>query len=202
LIADTVRSHPRPGSNSLGAITHVLCAEGHDASEDGTGRGVPLVARALTKNGCLDGESETFVACDLQQATSPDHRGSPTPVAPSLSGQMRVCAFNARQDPDVSGEIAAQIGAKDTGHAIAWNLRGRDGGSLPEVGDVNLRASSGGSSRSYVGIRRLTPRECERLQGFPDDYTNIPGASDSARYRALGNSMAVTVMRWIGKRIS
>ena len=46
-------------------------------------------------------------------------------------------------------------------------------------------------------IRRLTPLECERLQGFPDDWTNIPGASDSARYRALGNSvyLIMVVMR-------
>lgn len=50
-------------------------------------------------------------------------------------------------------------------------------------------------------IRRLTPLEWERLQGFPDYYTDIPGATDSPRYQALGNSMAVPVMRWIGKRI-
>jgi DNA (cytosine-5)-methyltransferase 1 len=50
-------------------------------------------------------------------------------------------------------------------------------------------------------VRRLTPTECERLQGFPDNYTNIPGASDTTRYKALGNSMAVPVMAWIGKRI-
>ena len=52
-----------------------------------------------------------------------------------------------------------------------------------------------------MSVRRLTPRECERLQGFPDDYTLIPGASNSARYKALGNSMAVPVMHWIGKQI-
>ena len=54
-------------------------------------------------------------------------------------------------------------------------------------------------------VRRLTPRECERLQGFPDDYTLIPyrgkPAADSPRYKAMGNSMAVPVMRWIGQRI-
>lgn len=50
-------------------------------------------------------------------------------------------------------------------------------------------------------VRRLMPIECERLQGFRDDFTNIPGASDSARYKALGNSMAVPVMKWIGERI-
>ncbi len=50
-------------------------------------------------------------------------------------------------------------------------------------------------------LRRLTPVECERLQGFPDGYTAIPGFTDGARYRAIGNSMAVPVMRWIGQRI-
>jgi DNA (cytosine-5)-methyltransferase 1 len=59
--------------------------------------------------------------------------------------------------------------------------------------------------QSPVVIRRLTPRECERLQGFPDDYTLIPyqgkPASDSVRYHAIGNSWAVPVVRWIGKRI-
>jgi DNA (cytosine-5)-methyltransferase 1 len=55
-------------------------------------------------------------------------------------------------------------------------------------------------------VRRLTPRECERLQGFPDDYTLIPHrnkqSADGPRYKALGNSMAVPVMRWIGERIA
>jgi DNA (cytosine-5)-methyltransferase 1 len=49
--------------------------------------------------------------------------------------------------------------------------------------------------------RRLTPVECERLQGFPDNWTNIPGAKDGPRYKAIGNSMAVPVMKWIGSRI-
>jgi hypothetical protein len=56
-----------------------------------------------------------------------------------------------------------------------------------------------------MSVRRLTPRECERLQGFPDDYTLIPvrgkPAADGPRYKALGNSMAVPVMAWIGRRI-
>ena len=53
-----------------------------------------------------------------------------------------------------------------------------------------------------TGVRRLTPRECERLQGFPDDFTLLPGRSaDGPRYKAIGNSKAVPVVRWIGKRI-
>ena len=50
-----------------------------------------------------------------------------------------------------------------------------------------------------TGVRRLTPVECERLQGFPDGWTD--GQSDTARYRQLGNAVAVPVARWIGKRI-
>ena len=50
-------------------------------------------------------------------------------------------------------------------------------------------------------VRRLTPQECERLQGMPDDHTAIPGAADGPRYKAIGNSKAVPVVRWIGKRI-
>jgi DNA (cytosine-5)-methyltransferase 1 len=57
--------------------------------------------------------------------------------------------------------------------------------------------------RHHVLVRKLTPTECERLQGFPDGYTNItPNTPDGSRYVALGNSMAVPVMRWIGKRIA
>jgi DNA (cytosine-5)-methyltransferase 1 len=54
-----------------------------------------------------------------------------------------------------------------------------------------------------MAVRRLTPTECERLQGFPDGYTDImPETPDGPRYKALGNSMAVPVMRWIGSRIA
>lgn len=51
-------------------------------------------------------------------------------------------------------------------------------------------------------IRRLTPLECERLQGFPDGWTDIPGASDSARYKALGNSVAIPCVEFIISRIA
>jgi DNA (cytosine-5)-methyltransferase 1 len=80
------------------------------------------------------------------------------------------------------------------------------------TGDVAATMGTRGSSVNASGptvlasaVRRLTPRECERLQGFPDDYTLIPWrngmASDGPRYKALGNSMAVPCMAWIGRRI-
>jgi DNA (cytosine-5)-methyltransferase 1 len=72
-----------------------------------------------------------------------------------------------------------------------------------------LAANAGMKQTSYIrqasAVRRLTPTECERLQGFPDNYSLIPyrgkPAADGPRYKALGNSMAVPVMRWIGERI-
>ena len=73
----------------------------------------------------------------------------------------------------------------------------------------NIDNSSTTVVQHAMQVRRLTPRECERLQGFPDDYTLIPWRKkpasecpDGPRYKALGNSMAVPVMRWIGKRIA
>ena len=51
-------------------------------------------------------------------------------------------------------------------------------------------------------IRRLTPLECERLQGFPDGWTEIPGASDSARYKALGNSVAIPCVTFVLRGIA
>lgn len=140
-------------------------------------------------------------------------RGDSHAKTPSMdaAGVMRL------RDPGLGigedGDPADTLQAAGPG-AIAFALRGRDGGAMPEIeGDGDrigaLRAASGGSSRDYVAasaVRRLTPRECERLQGFPDDYTLIPyrkgQAADGPRYKALGNSMAVPVMRWIGQRIA
>ena len=75
-----------------------------------------------------------------------------------------------------------------------------------------LRREAGGAGacvQQSMQVRRLTPRECERLQGFPDDYTLIPWCKkpasecpDGPRYKALGNSLAVPVVRWIGERIN
>jgi len=144
------------------------------------------------------------------------------------------------------GEVAStmrSMGRADShqnggGHlAVAVALRGREGGGTAEMGDdcANaLRASQGGGDKPHVltamQVRRLTPRECERLQGFPDDYTLVPERShylrvvsttaqrqrglirvryiercfftaDGPRYKALGNSMATPVIAWIGRQI-
>ena len=123
-------------------------------------------------------------------------------------------AFNSREDPEVTGDRAGPLTCgTPQAQAVAFDMRGRDGGAQLEGphDTANMRAASGGSSRSYIAepwrVRRLMPVECERLQGFPDGYTDIPWrgkdhAPDGRRYKALGNSMAVNAMRWIGDRIA
>lgn len=126
-------------------------------------------------------------------------------------------------DFELGGGLIAEVAQI----AIAINLRGRAGGSQMEVDDLaSLRAAVGGSSRSYVqsatgspaesdqrecrAVRRLTPVECERLQGFPDGYTLVeyPTANpkgrmmaDGPRYKMLGNSWAVPLFAAIGQRL-
>lgn len=102
---------------------------------------------------------------------------------------------------------------------LAFTERGRTKGRtleyLEEQAYCLTNPGSGGRTHSrqimtpQLQVRRLTPRECERLQGFPDDYTAIPyrgkpaaDCPDGPRYKALGNSMAVPVVRWIGERIA
>lgn len=85
---------------------------------------------------------------------------------------------------------------------------GTGGGNLPLVEEFIQRYESGEIKIVSARVRRLLPIECERLMGFPEDYTKIPyrgkpqeNCPDSPRYRACGNSMCVNVMRWIGMRI-
>jgi DNA (cytosine-5)-methyltransferase 1 len=68
--------------------------------------------------------------------------------------------------------------------------------------DMGGPTHSGPKVMQQMRVRRLTPMECERLQGFADNYTHTPTSSDTTRYKALGNSMAVSVMKWIGQRIN
>jgi DNA (cytosine-5)-methyltransferase 1 len=90
---------------------------------------------------------------------------------------------------------------------IAFNVNARPDEMKfeDEISGTLTRSQSPGVMQN-MAVRRLTPTECERLQGFPDNYTNIPwrgkpDSPDAPRYKAMGNSMAVPVMAWIGKRI-
>jgi DNA (cytosine-5)-methyltransferase 1 len=85
--------------------------------------------------------------------------------------------------------------------AFGWQNSASQGMSVDTISPT-LDTSKTPATMQNMAVRRLTPVECERLQGFPDNYTNIPKAADGNRYKALGNSMAVPVMRWIGERIN
>jgi DNA (cytosine-5)-methyltransferase 1 len=161
-------------------IAHTLRGEGFDASEDGTGRGTPIVA---------------------------------------------AFAENSRAELRLEGGDGQRTGALSTGGgkpgqgvpmiAQSVALRGREGGATAELGDEvagTLRASQGGGDKPHAlidtSVRRLTPVECERLQGFPDNHTQIPwrkklpeNCPDGPRYKAIGNSKAVPVVQWIGGRL-
>jgi DNA (cytosine-5)-methyltransferase 1 len=98
--------------------------------------------------------------------------------------------------------------------ALAFQPRyARNGRGAPDTVAASLTAQPGSTGKGdsaqcvaiEMGVRRLTPRECERLQGFPDDFTLVPYrgalAKDGPRYRVLGNAMPVGPVRWIGQRI-
>jgi DNA (cytosine-5)-methyltransferase 1 len=114
---------------------------------------------------------------------------------------------------DVGDVRATDVVAQPYTLAIPGRGDGRDLEARNDGTSNALLTPNGGRDGLGVGavatamqVRRLTPVECERLQGFPDNYTNIPWrkkpeSPDGPRYKALGNSMAVPVMRWIGQRI-
>lgn len=86
------------------------------------------------------------------------------------------------------------------GYPIAYKIRGgKEGGGKGFLGSEKTPFSLTGFNDQYLGVRRLTPVECERLQGFPDGWTD--GQADTARYKQLGNAVAVPCAEWIARRI-
>ena len=189
--AGALRENPASGPDGVGvqsdlaytlearsevqAVTHALRAEGFDASEDGTRRGTPLVPMAYRTSGNCGAWATGETTDALTTATDPNHH---------------VLAFSSK---DYGNDAAEQVSP---------TLR-----AMPHDGS---HANGGGQMAvaTPCAVRRLTPTECERLQGFPDGWTAIPwrnkdadACPDGPRYKALGNSMAVNVMRWIGQRI-
>ena len=104
-------------------------------------------------------------------------------------------------------EMGSEL-TRDKGPAAIYSVSSASDPACHQEFTLGIANQSSGISAitSPTGIRRLTPLECERLQGFPDYYTSIPyrgkPAFDAPRYRALGNSMAVNVMAWVGQRIA
>lgn len=186
-------------------VVHTLRAE-YDGSEDGTGRGTPIVPILEVGKGTSsrgDGPNGTGI-------------GKPgDPMYTLQAGAQHAIAFGSKDSGlDASFDVSPTFrsGGHNGSHAnagvppaIAFT-QNQMGDVCPAMG-TNQNATGRNTPKVKTGmqVRRLTPRECERLQGFPDDYTKIPfrggQASDGPRYKALGNSMAVPVMRWIGKRI-
>jgi hypothetical protein len=127
-----------------------------------------------------------------------------------LKDDIHVTDAHISKTIDASGSNPAM---HQGGAAIVQPV-GVDSYNLCETGNLTqtLKSPQGGVTESIgavrvgMAVRRLTPMECERLQGFPDGYTNIPWrkadeSPDGPRYKALGNSWAVPVVAWIGKRI-
>ncbi len=170
-------------------------------SSDGDGDGAPLLAVAHSlRAGGFD--------------ASEDGTGRGTPLVP-ISFQHNASGANFHADHGITGTLKAHGGGGGNAPAVAFDLRGREGGAMPEGAHdtANIRAADGGSSRSYVAqpwaVRRLTPEECEALQGFPRGFTRIPyrgkpadKCPDGPRYKALGNSWAVNCVDWIAERIA
>lgn len=175
-------------------VTHALRGDGFDASEDGTGRGTPILAGTLNANisggGFGSDPSEIFVPIAFSAKDYGADSGSTSPTIRAMT--------HDRSHANAGGQVAVCVQEGQTGvreYETAGTIRSDAPGS-----------QTGGSLiRNRMAVRRLTPRECERLQGFPDDYTLVPYrgglAADGPRYRAIGNSMAVPVMRWIGQRM-
>lgn len=241
-------------------VTHALTTRCSTATEDGTGRGAPLVPScvevadtlAVGDNRTTGVESEVVaVAIDTYNQTESDVTSTIRVSAgmegiPATYGPPVAFAQNTRDevrliggDGQITGALAAQPGMKQTTYVagVARSLTARHDGSPCDDRGPNIVATpintqlglrgpdSANSSREGIGIgepgdpaytlqsahshavatsaavRRLTPRECERLQGFPDDWTAIniknKPAADAPRYKALGNSMAVPVMKYI-----
>ena len=157
-------------------VAHALRADGFDASEDGTGRGTPLMP----------------VCFDETQITSAENRCQPRPGDPchplTSGARPPTIAFSAKDyGADAMDDCSPTLraGGFTESHANA--------GIMPAV-------------LTQWRVRRLTPIECERLQGFPDGYTDVPygrrnWTPDGPRYKALGNSFPVNVVRWLGTRI-
>ena len=232
-IADGPQGGVGPGveqSNGLstvcatGETTHSLTAS-HRGSEDGTGRGTPIVIDRAAFNQGVNaqyephiGESETM---DTLVSKGPHAVG--VPVAFQPGNLMR----RAVSDPSTEVSPTVKCDTGDQPPHVAYPVVPLDGMNLLSrlgkcgedhstqnftPGDPSFTLRQGGVQHGVLtpmAVRRLTPEECEALQGFPKGYSRIPWKGkpaeecpDGPRYKACGNSMAVPVMRWVGERIA
>lgn len=188
------------------------------------------VATACTAHGIrLDFDTETFAVHGTQD---PDTNCELAHTLGRNNGQENACiAFSYKDNGVMRRRIYRQRFAQETTikampiaasgqpPAIAFAFKAGQGAKAGGIGyaeeqSPTLTSASSGTNLAPavmhgVAVRRLTPIECERLQGFPDNHTLIgwrgkdaPECPDGPRYKAIGNSMAVPVMRWIGERIA
>jgi len=184
---------------------------------------LPPVSHCLNAGGMgrIDYESETFIPMtggvfDVAHAlrgegfdASEDGTGRGTPIAP--------VAFTTEQTPKANANCALTItkqsptgGGQIQSVAIPLAFRIAGDGAAYQEGSIAAPLTTGTDQNASAiatpwAVRRLTPRECERLQGFPDDYTLLPGLAkpqaDGPRYKQLGNSWAINCIDWIAERI-
>jgi DNA (cytosine-5)-methyltransferase 1 len=201
---ESLSGHPAPrreaGKGTPADVAPGLVASGRGVERTGESRGQDAVVAVTDVSLCLnaggmgrqDYETETLVAHALRGEgfdASEDGTGRGTPLVPEVAGTMKAMK-------ESGGSSRSYVAAVDVYNQTL-------GGEV--AGTVTAETTSGPKVLDGWAVRRLTPRECERLQGFPDDYTLVEyrgkPAADGPRYKALGNSMAVNVMRWIGTRI-
>jgi DNA (cytosine-5)-methyltransferase 1 len=168
------------------------------------------VAAPIAFSGCDDG-------MDSQINVTPTMR-----IAGNAQGNLAVAVGTDLYNGAITGDVAATMStagstSSKTGPTVMQAVGAFKPGQSAQAHSIGyesemaptLEAGSGGNNKPAVhvgmAVRRLTPVECERLQGFPDSYTDIKSKNkptpDGPRYKALGNSMAVPVMAWIGQRI-
>jgi DNA (cytosine-5)-methyltransferase 1 len=222
-VAETLiaSDHKGPGHNRDHNFIAQPITFGAQMSEPQTD--VDLVQTLQANNPMAVAQPVAFTRCDNGQDAAVD-------VTPTMRCGSNYSAHLAVAQPvalgtdcyngAITGEVAATIGTPGSsvnasGPTVMQavdvkQVQWASGGG--QVENDTAQALRAGAEYNYqfarvaMQVRRLTPVECERLQGFPDGYTNIPWrkkdeAPDGPRYKALGNSMAVPVMRWIGKRI-
>lgn len=107
--------------------------------------------------------------------------------------------------PVLSREGKGPASSVDSGNIVVTHTLSADGFDASEDGTgrgTPIVAADTVRSHPRPGVRRLTPVECERLQGFPDSWTAIPGMADGPRYKCLGNAVTVNVAEWIARRLA
>lgn len=166
------------------------------ASAGTGGNNLPLVADANIPPLCIAGN-----IIDRQPQNGGNGLGCQEEIAYTLTATDRHAVFSRQRVDIFKGDSVASTQSarqhKDATDLIYHEIAGAlTGGDQHDPDNQHMSREECVEERALL-IRRLTPLECERLQGFPDGWTDIPGASDSSRYKALGNSVAIPCVEYI-----